>query len=1415
MPRAALAYQLAAWTGPPMNARGGAPLTIAGLLQAQRSRGNRAVQRHLRRHTVAVSPPPSRRPSGDAPGVQRLSLDDLVPDAILDPIKSLVRQVTGFGSDVTSRSQAAASGAQAEADATAGTVQGETGAAVNAEVSSGESATAGAQSQSATAESSTNATTASGEAKAGQLEGALPEAEHATDPVKSAIEPAPGMDLSGDGRQAGAADTRSQPDGADGQAAGDGHRTMSAPPLDGTATPTVAPPQAAGPEAATDQPGARGEARAGRSASAPAANGVRPAPRTPHEMEQPGGGPPAPESAATWDCDAASILDKISSVRKSVIDGLTKVVKAVVPERVLEFAQQGIAKLQAAISAIKQKVEAAKKAVTEWVDDKLKPVRAAFDAAVKLASEKIDAAKRAVSEKVAKAMAWASEKWTALKTRVSTAVQGAIQWAKDGVSSLAQRARDLAGRFWDMLPDWIKGPLAGAGAALAAPIALAVKAGQTAATWIESKASWVKEKLKGAADTATKFLAEKYQKVRGFVVKVGEKIAKGVSWIKEKAVAVGKAVYKKLDQLSGGRLTRWREAAAKRFAELKGKVCAFTGAIAGPCVERFVPEPVGPGGKSFGRLTTKAEINVPIEGVPVKVSSGATVTIERTSKKYNVVLSGEGFAGVGVKLSPGGGGAGGGAGGAGGDTSGSVTVEGTLPNKLLAVMALGRGGGGAPGVPIPFGAKPPATSPASPDAKGGGGGGGGASASAEAGVKVNVTLTYTFDATADKTTCDGLGGLTAFLASQGAAALLPEPFSALAAAGGQAAFADKLTSAKMTYAETGSVSATGGPGSVSAKLEEGVSIESRTDEKGKSLTATLFQSLSGEGSLKFAPEGISLAKIGGSLGGRQELAITYNITQDNLDATFKQALTGSVTLSVFAGMTGGLPAPVRDRVQRILGCLPGANEATVSFELSQTVANLRALAMALDAELNKGSAATAEGVWNAISDFLKNPDNLIVQFSAKLVLTEKVLGVNVSASQGGTGGSVDVGISRGQEIVLCPPVRLEGGLRGAVGAVVRGATPGNALLCDEDELIRRFGNRRRDLNIDPDEDPVSFPRPDDPPILDTFRKIYNRLDSWNMYIRNNHPDLFPEFRRVFNLELKRQRWTDELKERAKLYKEQFRDISNTDPNRVRRDYEAYVLGTIQKEIDDENRAIAVWYLAQTGEPKTVDEIIEEVHGEGTELWRAAWRDAIIKVNRVLAELWPPAKASVQQWLDQQRAGHPGVDLSGSIGELDYIGSLATGYKGPPKQLIRFNPDKFDVDANLPAPPLAKYAIAIDHITPDRSRIFGRTTSITPLTQFSNETHAALGARVKGYDKSDPFDVAIDAPELPHQEWERRASERLYELRKHLDESTYVRMLGELSAGGYLKPDGKTVRTDLTQTQFNEMMAIMDRYEHGG
>jgi hypothetical protein len=1314
----------------------------------QRSLGNRGVARLVRQAA----------PGGNAvPQIQRLSLDDVIPDAILGPIKSLVSQVTGFGTGVSSKSETAVSGTQAEAETSADKVEAETSESVRNEQSTGERAETGVLAQSTDAGVSTESAKSAGDAQAGEIHAAVPVAEHATDPVKSVTQPSPPSKLPGGGDAA----------------------------------------------------------------------------------------PPKP-AAATWNCDEASILEKVSSVGRRVIDGLTKVVKSVIPESVIKFAQDGIAELQSAVSTIKQKVEAAKKAVTNWIDDKLKPVKAAINKAVEAAKNKIDAARRAIADKISQLTTWASSKWNDLKNKVTTTVNQAIEWAKNGVSSLAEKAKSIAGRLWSALPDAITRPLTSGASAIAGAIASAQKTVETAAAWIQNKARSVKEKLTAAADKTVKFFAEKYQKIRSLVVKAGEGITKAVSWVRKKAGEVGSAVYKAIDRLSGGRLTKWREALAKRLAELKGEVCAVTGAVAGPCIERFLPEPIGPSGKSFASLATKTAVTVPIEGVPVKVSAGATVKIERTSRKYNVVLSGEGFAGVGLPKQSGDAKAGGGA--KGGDASGSVSVEGTLPNKVLALLSLSGQGPGIPSVPIPFGAKPaapgatpaPAATPAgsgatpsAPQAAAAGPkpvapaaappgaqaapGAGGASVDAELGEKVSVALTYTFDALADKTTCDGLGGLTAFLASQGAAMLLPAPFSSLAAAGGQYAFADKLTSAKITAAQTGSASVKGGAGgadvSASIKGESGVSLESKKDEKGgKSLSLTLFQGLSGDVAASFAPEKIGLGKVGAGLGGRQELAITYNFTLDTTDATFKQALTGSVALGVFAGMTGGLPGFVRQQVQRLLTCLPSANEAVVSFELSNNLANLRELAEAIDTELNKGSAATSAGVWNAVSEFLKKSDNSFIQFSAKLTLTENVLNVKGSGSADGASVDASVNVSRGQEIVLCPPVKLTGGVMNSLATIANVGIPGNVLLCDDDELIKRFGNRRRDPNINPDEDPKSASRVDDPPILASFRKIYNRLDSWNIFIRTNNPDLYPEFQTTFNIEARRDQWLDDLKKRGKAYKDQFRDVTNTDTDEARQKYEDYVLGTIQQEIDKCNRDIAAWYIAKTGSTETVDQIIERVHAGGTELWRDAWKDAILQVNRVLAETWPTGKVAIVEWIAQKRAEMPGLDLKGDVGDLQYIGSLATGHKGPPKQQIRFNPDKFDVDANLEAPPLAKYAIGHDHISPDRKRIFGRNTSISPLVSFSDRTHTELSDRVKGYDKSEPFDVVIDAPELPTQERSRLATERIYQLRARLPENTYLKMIDELKAGGFIDPKTNAVPEHISETHYKEMTAIMDRYE---
>ncbi len=367
----------------------------------------------------------------------------------------------------------------------------------------------------------------------------------------------------------------------------------------------------------------------------------------------------------------------------------------------------------------------------------------------------------------------------------------------------------------------------------------------------------------------------------------------------------------------------------------------------------------------------------------------------------------------------------------------------------------------------------------------------------------------------------------------------------------------------------------------------------------------------------------------------------------------------------------------------------------------------------------------------------------------------------------------------------------------------------------EDEMIGRFGNRRRDIGLNPDTDPQATPRPDDAPIFESFRRMYNRLDSWNLYIRTQHPDWYAEFAgqcdATRSVEQLRTEWVDRLKERTKQFKEEFRNLKDTDVAAMQRRYEEQVLGEIQREIEACIRKIALWYLGKSGGSESPEELTERIHAEATELWRAAWRRAILQVNRVLSLLWPPAKTRILVWVGQQRARHPGIDLSGPVGELDYIGSLATGYKGPPKQQIRFNPDKFDVDANLPAPPLAKYAVAIDGLRPDRQRIFGRHTSIAPLNQFSDQAHAALSARVDGYDSSDRFDVVLEAPELPEQTHEREATERLYALRATLSPAAYNDLLAELQRGGFLNDSGSAVRGDLSDAEAEQVKEILDRH----
>ncbi len=383
----------------------------------------------------------------------------------------------------------------------------------------------------------------------------------------------------------------------------------------------------------------------------------------------------------------------------------------------------------------------------------------------------------------------------------------------------------------------------------------------------------------------------------------------------------------------------------------------------------------------------------------------------------------------------------------------------------------------------------------------------------------------------------------------------------------------------------------------------------------------------------------------------------------------------------------------------------------------------------------------------------------------------------------------------------------------------------------EQEMLDRFGNRffERDIpGMNPDEAATRHRRPEDVPIIQEFKLVYNRLDSWRQFLSVNHPGVDPGIDgcnitgrssehpdRQTDLE----RWIAAIKRHEASYKARFRDARETDLDAIQAEYEQNVR---RDALDPMNRclwAIADWYRGFANRPESPEEIIEEVHRVGTEIWRERWRNAILQVNRILSLLWPPALQRLNLWLGQERRDNPHVDLSGRIGNLDYIGSIAAGFKSPTKQNIRFDPTGFDVDANLVVSPqqsaLGRWAAALMNPPPTikRESIKARDTDIGPMLAFCNDAHARLSQRVEGYDRDDPFDVYIPAIEPPEQTHERQASERLFRARRELNMGAFQNLTRELADSHLLIDEGGRliVRPDMNAEQFELFKQIVARY----
>lgn len=322
------------------------------------------------------------------------------------------------------------------------------------------------------------------------------------------------------------------------------------------------------------------------------------------------------------------------------------------------------------------------------------------------------------------------------------------------------------------------------------------------------------------------------------------------------------------------------------------------------------------------------------------------------------------------------------------------------------------------------------------------------------------------------------------------------------------------------------------------------------------------------------------------------------------------------------------------------------------------------------------------------------------------------------------------------------------------------------------DVFHEYGDAFRKDDIDPDATGgargiyIGGARPEDAPIVEDFRHKFNRLESWELYLEKNLPEAYAKARKSLGLD-ERFDLLAAIKAETKVYKEKFRDLLRL-PVDIEEDKDAFIAF-----VDEQSQRLEVLidaaedFSARHGKKSDT----EAVHAQSTEDWRGQWLQAVQKVNTLLNGLWPPAEKTLNSWI----WGNEAIPEKIKVGKLEYIGSLAKGYKGPPKQHVRFNPKDFDVDANLEAPSLAYYAQRHDGRTPDRERIFGRQTTIRPLIVFADQVQKELVANIDGIadDPHDVFDVAIHAPALITQEENAAGLQCLYDLRTYCAENDSV------------------------------------------
>lgn len=328
-------------------------------------------------------------------------------------------------------------------------------------------------------------------------------------------------------------------------------------------------------------------------------------------------------------------------------------------------------------------------------------------------------------------------------------------------------------------------------------------------------------------------------------------------------------------------------------------------------------------------------------------------------------------------------------------------------------------------------------------------------------------------------------------------------------------------------------------------------------------------------------------------------------------------------------------------------------------------------------------------------------------------------------------------------------------------------------------LIESFG-AFRDTEVSVDDEVYTGDRCDDAPVtrLVRVREFEVRMMLQDLKIQEQDGRLKPkDVQQLKQLAKRQAKAVADIKKASQQYKTDIRSLS-TDEDQALKTHKEAIDEVVQALSGVKADALALINESLRARGKnghTAENYVATIMPGQAEIWKNRWLETSKVVNKIVGEEWAKAERSIR---DEAVSAGASPNAHNEPWQLDYIGSLAKGVKGPPKQHIAFDPDKFDVDANLDAPSLSSWAVGNGSVA-DRDRLWGRKDGnlkdIKALQRFQNAVHQAL-SKIPGYDADDPFEVVVTADVTIDDETYEVVKEQIIALKKMAPATRFTNFL---------------------------------------